>query len=321
MTEQLGTLLLELYRATRELPETEFVPFALGLARGVAEFDSARTTAVDLGGGAIVVRRARLYREPSDMVLDWSEIASRDMVLQACRQRVGTAVTFHAASLYRGPEAAVLRDYSDRYQHQNGLVQLLPDPVPGYFEGFSFYRAREGHQFSERERLALQDLIPHLSVAMQLNRQVGEQAGQAQRGRLAIASLEGALLYCGSEFSRLLRLEWPDWSGTRLPAPLLSCLAADAALSYQGLHLQVRAQLVGARLFLRVRKGYRLGQLAPREREVARLYGGGKSYKEIAQSLQLAPSTVRNVLQRVFHKLSVGSKSQLASMLSMDEAG
>ena len=55
--------------------------------------------------------------------------------------------------------------------------------------------------------------------------------------------------------------------------------------------------------------------LSKREKEVATAYASGESYKEIARSLGLSPTTVRTHLRTVYSKLGVTSKIELARFL------
>ncbi len=52
--------------------------------------------------------------------------------------------------------------------------------------------------------------------------------------------------------------------------------------------------------------------LTPRETEVARLVGDGLRYKEIAQQLEMSPSTLNNHLRNIFDKLQVRGRVELA---------
>jgi DNA-binding NarL/FixJ family response regulator len=66
------------------------------------------------------------------------------------------------------------------------------------------------------------------------------------------------------------------------------------------------------------RRETRLGQpsrwsyLTDREREVAELVAGGHRYKEVARRLKISQHTVKNHLRRIFDKLEIKSRVQLA---------
>lgn len=46
--------------------------------------------------------------------------------------------------------------------------------------------------------------------------------------------------------------------------------------------------------------------------------GQGQSYKEIGLVLDIAPTTVRNFLGRIYTKLGIGNKVDLVSLLSKE---
>jgi DNA-binding NarL/FixJ family response regulator len=52
--------------------------------------------------------------------------------------------------------------------------------------------------------------------------------------------------------------------------------------------------------------------LTPRELEVSRLVAGGLRYKEIAQQLEMSPSTLNNHLRNIFDKLQIRGRVELA---------
>lgn len=58
-----------------------------------------------------------------------------------------------------------------------------------------------------------------------------------------------------------------------------------------------------------------LGELTPREREIARLVAAGSSNREVAERLFVSPKTVESHLSHVFTKLDVRNRVELAALL------
>jgi LuxR family maltose regulon positive regulatory protein len=56
------------------------------------------------------------------------------------------------------------------------------------------------------------------------------------------------------------------------------------------------------------REGQLDGELTERERDVLRLLGGELSTRQMAQSLYVAPSTVRTQIKSIYRKLGVSSR-------------
>lgn len=56
--------------------------------------------------------------------------------------------------------------------------------------------------------------------------------------------------------------------------------------------------------------------LSPREFQIAQSYAGGSTYQEIAETLHIAPSTVRTHLTTIYRKLEVSSKVELHAILN-----
>jgi DNA-binding NarL/FixJ family response regulator len=54
-----------------------------------------------------------------------------------------------------------------------------------------------------------------------------------------------------------------------------------------------------------------------REQQVVEGVTQGLSFKQIAKKLELSPSTVSNHLYRIYQKLNINNRSQLADMIQI----
>ncbi|MTV39583.1 helix-turn-helix transcriptional regulator [Duganella radicis] len=310
--ESHGSLLLALYRGARTMPTSDYPDFALGLLKTAIRFEKARFTVAELGQGSVTVRSMLLHNEPDGMLLDWVAIARQDSVVDVARANLGRAINYHASALFAGPDTALMRDYAARYEHRNGLVLMQRDSFTGLYEALALYRAGEYDHFSGAEQHTMQHLAQHVQEALHINQQT--MSGQPAQSDLAIVDFDGAVQFCGPAFHTLAQLEWPDWQAQRLPAALMTALSAPDGV-YAGRHLLVSCMVHERWLYLRARKHFKFAQLSPREMEVARSFASGLSSKEVAQQLGLAPATVRNFLQKVYQKLEVSDKAQLANAI------
>jgi DNA-binding CsgD family transcriptional regulator len=146
--------------------------------------------------------------------------------------------------------------------------------------------------------------------------QAGSVEPVPERGAMALCRADGLIVFAGSGFNHLLQQEWPDWKGPRLPQTLQLSLASVGAAGFTGATIAVSMTRLGEMLFLRASRPSPLMQLSRRELSVARLYGLGHSYKEIARQLDVSPATVRNFLQRIYVKLEIRDKAELAALVA-----
>ena len=181
--------------------------------------------------------------------------------------------------------------------------------------------SRHGNErpFSDLQQADLGLLRMHLGLALALNRweqRVRLNAPTSRLGRAhGVVDRTGAILQADSEFVPLLRRDWPQ-ERDDLPTELRGLMQsaptrrASAALIVECLPVQGGVWL----LSVRVRHG--VDVLSERQLLVAKLFADGRTYRDIATTLKLAPATVRRHLQTSYARLGVRTKIELLRMLA-----
>jgi DNA-binding CsgD family transcriptional regulator len=149
-------------------------------------------------------------------------------------------------------------------------------------------------------------------------REHAEAAAQAaDRAGLAIDGARGRALAARAQ------VEAGDEDGGR--ANLES--VRDQLNALGAVHYADQAAAELRRLGVRVTRSERpveregLDELSSREREIAELVAAGRRNREIAESLFLSVRTVENHMARIFRKLDVSSRTQLAALVNEPAAG
>lgn len=312
--------LLILYRSACEIPYEEFSQLIFNLTRAIVPFDSGRLMAVEVSPDAARARSAILHNEPVSSNLDWEQISRLDTVLQTVTAAPDATFRFNALHLYAAREKSIVLDYAKRYQHRNGAVIASLDPATGYWDGLSLFRAADGNPFSAHDGAVLTKLAPHFRQALTISRQAACGPASASRA-VAIAHEDGNLNYCTQRFAAIVHRAYPFWRGGRLPSDLLD-LVGTPGKHRLGRNLPIIvARRQGGLIYLSALESGALARLTQCELAVATLYSEGYSHKEVAQRLQVAPATVRNVIQHVYEKLGIGDKARLAQVLAREARG
>jgi len=199
------------------------------------------------------------------------------------------------------------------------LALALPSPP---WHTRTFLLDRFDRDFSERDRLMLDQLQPHLD-------RIWHNAHVRRRLTAALAGLEHAsrsnphgvvLLSAGNriEFAspparRLLAEFFPEPTGRGLPRLLADWLQAGAGrpfLSRRGERC-LKLERVGEALMLEEQPEPL--PLTARERDVLAWVARGKRNAEVAQLLSISPGTVRKHLENAYPKLGVQTRTAAAA--------
>jgi DNA-binding CsgD family transcriptional regulator len=200
-------------------------------------------------------------------------------------------------------------------QAEHELNVPIPSPL-WHTKTFLFDRAN-GKDFTERDRLILDLLQPHLEAILQAartRRQLKaalaelEQVSDTDPRGIVLLTPTGDIEFASPPVPRLLREFFGAESGRRLPDELARWLDADSPrLVRRRGDRELIVERSDGTLVLRERRIE--ADLTPREREVIAWVARGKTNPEIAELLWLAPSTVRKHLENVYAKLGVNTRT------------
>ncbi len=203
------------------------------------------------------------------------------------------------------------------YDVEYELEVSIPSP-PWHTKTFLFNRSSGGRDFTERDRLLLDLLQPHLAriwLAARTRRLLSSALAELDRvdehdpRGVILLGLAGEIEFASPPTERLLREFFPARSGGQLPAALVEWLESGDTkplIRRRGERRLTVQQADGALVLEERHEGV---ELTAREREVLAWVARGKTNAEIARLLWIEPSTVGKHLENVYPKLGVSTRT------------
>lgn len=312
-----NNIIHRLYQGATQWPLIHFQEAALDTVAEIIPFDSAMWGRGGEPPEAIV--DVHLERQPQQMIDNYmADFQQEDFLADAVRSQPGKTVNLvDLMSREAFEKTRIYREFACRWGVQQVLSTCWAEPMTGLIGMLSLWRQSPQHPFSERERIDLEQLIPHLAEAHRICRITYmlrlDQATQKQGQALALCNPRGALIEAEAAFFKLVTREWRHWHGTTLPKELLPFLTQGQ--EYQGATVAITTQPVGGMLLVRLRALTVLDTLSEKQRLVALRYTQGESHRDIAQTFGLSENTVRNHIATIFKKCAVNNKSELTALI------
>lgn len=306
--EYLSHFLLRLYQDARSMLPEQFQRVSLQRMQTLVPFDFAAW-----GGGTAYDRQITslvMLNQSHRLFSTWGEVADRDAYCDLALRQTDRVVLFDDVPHFRQSEAYV--DHWQSFQARHMAATIMTEPIMGYVSFIGICRDSARQPFSAQERDMKQLLIAHLGSALRLsqehllNQQVGAEEGHG------LATRGGQLLYTQSLFRQLMREEWGRHS-TKIPIAVLKL--AEKTGIWRGHAIQLQLEPNGNYHLLRAEPLFKPVHMTLRERAIAELFAQGRSHKEVARELDVAPSTVRNHLAHIYRRLNIHNKTELLQLL------
>lgn len=324
--EALLEIILRFYRIAHEARADEFQARALSQLRTVLPFDSAMWHTATNTTAGIVAIASTLYDHAEAGLAELVDVNRRHpIVIDVVFAKPRRAHRFYGPATYPRADQADVRDYQQRYGHQNAMLIVDSATPHAIGEALPLYRADDDDHFSDQDQKLLETLFPHMVEALAINRQLafgrvfGQELGDGTAnpaGSRALARPNGLLITCGARFAQMLRRQWPHWRESWLPPQLLQALRCSCgSVSIANGDINISFQRMGELIFLSATERLRIAVLSQRELQIARLFANGHSHQHIATELELSPTTIRNALQRSYRKLQINDRTELVRMV------
>ncbi|MEM7524883.1 MAG: LuxR C-terminal-related transcriptional regulator [Pseudomonadota bacterium] len=291
------------------------VPWAVDALSDVLGFDSAWYGWAEIGEDDVTIHASATRNLPGDYFAFWTSIASEDILAGDIRAAPAEVATYDRNA---GRQTDGMQTLADQFGLRRLATAMHRRKARSASLFLSAYRGgANSRPWSVEEREFLRCAVDQISLAALRRSALFSAADHASvfvsEDGVAIAGLR-------SMWDRFGHI-WSSLDGDRVPAAL------SAFVDEPGEHILVDRQLVvtcepslspeGFSLRkLSIRPLARFDLLAPRERQVALALASGKSHKESARALGVAPSTIRNQTQAIYQKLGVDNRASLAAAVS-----
>lgn len=294
-----------LYRAASDMEPREFLKWALGSLRDVVPFDAV-----------LWARHCRWHYDFEILAkLRMSELtlASKEATLvQSVLANSTSNVDIDSAIPAYGFLVSQLFE-----------MDLKVDANPAYGEQDSeprhtltLYRKASGSAFSDVDRRYQQQAAFHLLNAIshaQILHPPSTHLSQPAESALAVVNNVGTYDEVQPRFLEMLDSHFPYHDGTTLPFPLPT---KGKVSVINGLCVRHQSQPGCSYIFIWPERA--LDRLTHRERQVLNAVVHGLSFKKTAQRIGISPSSAANHLYRIYTKLAVSNRSDLAKLVHAD---
>jgi len=310
---EVNALVGRIYRAALNVPLARFRGFSLECLREVIPFDAALWG----NGYANSQRFHTLTLIGLDECFSRTLERTRDInpmfsaLIDTPDKPVDMADLIPDRRFYK---SEIYRTICKPYSVERALACSYRDARNDIYNLVALMRFERACRFNHDEQRVIRHVVYHLMNAASLAGSVhlGQVSASDPHKNFALCDVHGACHEMQPLFHNLIAEKYPGWKGQELPFQLPE--PGEAPMRARG--LLVRTRRVGEFLLAQAWEEGPLDLLTAREREIVTSVCRGLSFKEVARPLGIAPSTVSNHLYRVYEKLGVSSRTELAKLVT-----
>ena len=191
------------------------------------------------------------------------------------------------------------------------LSSIHMDQRSGIYTLLTLYRSERDHNFSLQEKETHQRIIFHLINAASMASFASlDEAPKTFPESHAVCDQHGVYHAVEGSFLDLIDEAFPEYNRQLLPF----AIPGDDEQKIHG-DLLIKCKTIGELYRITIRPSSPIDHLTHREKEVVDGVTQGLSFKQIAKALGLSPSTISNHLYRVYQKLNVNNRAELADLI------
>lgn len=139
--------------------------------------------------------------------------------------------------------------------------------------------------------------------------------GRPNRGTAALVDARSNVYAASRRFRDLMQIFGMEHDFLALPFELPDSVIDGESNSFAHGSIQFRVDRIGHLFQLHARRPLPLDGLSPREQQIARALGNGKTFKSVARQYDIAVSTVANHASRIYRKLGIYRREDLVELV------
>ncbi len=304
---QLESVISRLYRSTKDITIAHYREWALTEIQTLIAYDAAIWSTGHLSTRTFHTHTTiGLPTHFPDLLL---ENLSINPIRKTLFRNIGSAIDMADVI---DDEAFYQSDIFKQVFQPYGIHRILSSihicSRTGIYTLLSLYRSNAEERFRQQEKNNHQRLLYHLVEAAAHACFLSLKERSDVHAYHAICDKQGIYHQAEHAFIDLMEQYFPQHGLNQFPFDL-------TLNTYHMGDLIIGIEALGDLYRVSIRESSAIDKLTHREREVVEGVTQGLSFKQIAKKLALSPSTVSNHLYRIYQKLDISNRAELADLL------